>query len=56
MKFEIVVLKSREDITRIKGTRRFKDNELTQEEMEKVIEIEEFLEKLTGFRYHINSV
>lgn len=56
VKFEIVVRKSTEEIARIKGWKKVSDNELTVEEQEQIIPMEALLEKLTGFRFHINQV
>lgn len=56
MKFEIVVRKSLTEIARITGERTVRDNEITSEEIEQILHIETLLEKLTGFRFHINQI
>lgn len=56
MRFEIIVLKSLTEVVRIKGEKIIGENELTKEEVESVIHIETLLEKLTGFRFHINQM
>ncbi len=56
MKFEIVINYPGEKVTTIVGKKVVGDNEITDEEMHLIIPIEILLEKLTGFRFHINQV
>lgn len=56
MKFEIVVKQSVKEVARIKGIISVDYSQITKEELEKVIETETLLEKLTGLRFHINVI
>jgi hypothetical protein len=56
MKFEIVVKSGLKEITRIEGQRTLKDSDITLEEGLEVLRMEALLEKLTGFRFHINII
>ncbi len=54
MIFELVVKKSNEIIATIKG-RPISTDVLSVYDIEKVIEVEQYLERLFGLRFHINS-
>ncbi len=55
MKFTITVKKGLCTKAYIKGTKDVKKHELSVEDLDKVIQTEAFLEKLTGLRFHINE-
>lgn len=52
MQFSLIVKSGPTTLSAVTG--RLADVELTPAEQEKVIETEQFLEKLLGFRVHIN--
>ena len=56
MKVEIVVLESTKEIARITSRIEFNETELSVEEDQQLIDTEALLEKLTGYRFHINLI
>lgn len=53
MKVNITVITGFKDVVQITGTKRISPADLTVEDCNRVSEIEQFLERLTGLRFHI---
>ena len=56
MKFEVVVIHNAGQRTTHQGRVDLKPESITGIEEQKIIETEQFLERLTGLRFHINPV
>ncbi len=54
MRFEIVIRSGLQELAHIVGAQEVQN--ATVEELEKVIEVEQFLERLLGLRIHLNEV
>jgi hypothetical protein len=56
MKFELIFTRGLQTVAHIKGIRELSKEELNLKELEQVITTEQFIEKLTGLRVHINEM
>lgn len=56
MRFNIIFKKGMETVARVEGIRDVAKEDLTLSELEKAIQTEQLLEKLTGLRVHVEEV
>jgi hypothetical protein len=55
-RFEIVVKRGISEVCKIEAAMNTPLNAITLADMQRVIATEQFLEKLTGLRFHINQI
>ena len=55
MRFTITFKKGLKVIAHIEGVKNVDKRTLTVDELDKILEVEPFIEKLTGLRVHINE-
>jgi hypothetical protein len=55
-RFELVIKKGTAEVGRIEGAENIPLKAITLADMNHVIAAEQFLEKLTGYRFHINQI
>ncbi len=55
LKFNITVSRKNVEVAKILGEQNVRYSSITLEDLSKVPEVEAFLERLTGFRFHIEE-
>ena len=56
MKFIITFKRGLEEVSRVAGRHELATDDVTVAELQKVIDVEQFLEKLLGLRVHISQM
>lgn len=56
MKFSLTIKRGLVTVAWVKGIREVGKEELSAAELEKVIDVEQYLEKLLGLRFHIEEI